>query len=128
MDNLADAAVTLGSGDPSLPYFHACKAMSNYRLGRFREAIDWAEKAVNGPTAEAQAKAKAFSVLAMANWRLGQQSAARVALAQGNASAPNFVPENRTADLGESWMAWLMARISLEEATTLIDPANSTGP
>jgi len=128
IDNLADAAVTLGSGDPSLPYFHACKAMSNYRLGRFREAIDWAEKAVNGPTAEAQAKAKAFSVLAMANWRLGQQSAARVALAQGNASAPDFVPENRTTDLGESWMAWLMARISLEEATTLIDPANSTGP
>jgi hypothetical protein len=26
----------------------ACKAMSNYRLGHFPEAIDWAEKAAKG--------------------------------------------------------------------------------
>jgi tetratricopeptide (TPR) repeat protein len=124
IDNLADVAVTFGNGDASLPYFQACKAMSNYRLGRFGEAVDWADKAVNCPTAEALAKAKAFAVLAMANWQLGKQSAARSALAQGTASAPNFAPENDTADLGESWVAWLIARISLNEATKLMP----TGP
>jgi serine/threonine protein kinase len=125
IDNLADTAVTLGSGEASMPYFQACKAMSNYRLGRFREATDWAEKAVNGPTAEPQAKAKAFAILAMANWQLGEQSAARSALAQGDALAPNIPAEHDAADLEESWVAWLMARISLDEATALM-PAAAT--
>ncbi len=44
VDKLADAAVTLGSSEASLPYFQVCKAMSNYRLGRFPEAIEWAER------------------------------------------------------------------------------------
>jgi eukaryotic-like serine/threonine-protein kinase len=126
-DNLADAAVTLGSSDASLPYFQACKAMSSYRLGRLREAADWAEKAVNGPTAEAQAKAKAFAVLAMARWRLGENDAAREALAEGNALAPKLVPQDDSVDLGESWVAWLIARISLDEAAALID-APETNP
>src|SRR5260370_883381 len=45
IDNLADTAVTLGSGDASMPYFEACKAMSNYRLEQFPEAIACGEKA-----------------------------------------------------------------------------------
>lgn len=124
IDNLADAAVTLGKGQTSLPYFQACKAMSSYRLGRFREAVDWAQKAINGPTAEAQAKAKAFAVLAMADWKLGEQSKARSALAEGDALAPELLPENNSADLGESWVAWLIARISLDEATKLMPTAS----
>jgi len=121
IDNLADTAVTLGTSDASLPYFLACKAMSNYRLGRFREAINWAEKAVKSPSAEAPAKAKAFAVLAMANWQLGRTSEARAALAEGEALAPNFLPEHDAQDLGESWVAWLVAQISLGEATGLIE-------
>jgi len=131
VDKLADVAVTLGSGEPSLPYFQACKAMSNYRLGRFSEAVEWAQKAVGAATAEAPAKGKAFAVLAMARWHLGQEGAARAALADGNAAVPEFSAEH--GDLGESWMAWLMARISLDEAATLIQsksaPENqSKGP
>lgn len=120
IDKLADAAVTLGSGDAALPYFQACKAMSNYRLGRFSEAVEWAEKAVNSATAEAPAKGKAFAVLAMARWQLRQEQAARAALADGDAASPEFSQEHE--DLGESWMAWLMARISLDEAAALIQP------
>ena len=47
MDQLADKAIALGSGDAALPYFHACKAMTSYRLGRFRAALESAEKATN---------------------------------------------------------------------------------
>jgi len=126
IDSLADSAVTLGSGDASMPYFLACKAMSDYRLGRFREAINWGEKAVNGPVAEAEAKAKAFAVLAMANWRLGVKDVARTALAKGNALAPNLLPETDGQDLGDSWVAWLMARISLDEASELMSSDLST--
>jgi tetratricopeptide (TPR) repeat protein len=120
IDQLADAAVTIGSREASLPYFQACKAMSTYRLGRFREAIEWAEKATKSPTAEHQAKAKALGVSAMANWQLGRKDAARAALAKGDASVLNLSREPDTVDLGESWVAWLMARISLDEATKLI--------
>ena len=71
VDQLADTAVSLGSREASLPYFQACKAMSDYRLGRLPEAIEWAEKAANGSMVEAQAKAYAIS--AMAHWQLGQK-------------------------------------------------------
>jgi serine/threonine protein kinase/tetratricopeptide (TPR) repeat protein len=123
IDNLANTAVTLGSGDASLPYFQACKAMSNYRLGRFREAIDWAERTVKSPAAEAQAKAKAFAVLAMGQWRLGQKESARSMLAKGETLAPGIVRESDAVDVGESWVAWLFARISLDEAAALTHPA-----
>jgi len=99
--------------------------MSNYRLGRFSEAVEWAEKAVNSSTAEAPAKGKAFAVLAMAHWQLGQKQAARAALADGDAASPKFSPEHE--DLGESWVAWLMARISLDEAAALIQPGPTPG-
>jgi eukaryotic-like serine/threonine-protein kinase len=125
IDKLADVAVTRGSGEAALPYFQTCKAMSNYRLGRFSEAVEWAEKTVNNPIAEAPAKGKAFAVLAMARWQLGQEQAARAALAAGNAAAPKFSPEHD--DLGESWVAWLVARISLDEAGALIQSGSTPG-
>jgi len=116
VDKLADTAVSDGSHDSALPYFQACKAMSNYRAGHYREAIDWAEKATKSSTADPQAKAKAFAVMAMANWQLGQKDAARAALANGDTLAPR----QEATDLGDPWVAWIMARISLDEATKLI--------
>ncbi len=125
IDKLADSAVTIGSGEASLPYFQACKAMSNYRLEHFREAIEWAEKAEKSPTAEPEAKAKAFAVSAMANWQLEQKDAARAALAEGDKFAPKLSPEHHPKDLGESWVAWIIARISLDEATKLIQTGSN---
>ena len=124
VDGLADAAMTSGSSEPALPYFQACKAMANYRLGHFREAVEWAEKAVKSPAVEPQAEAKAFAVAAMANWQLGQQDAARAALASGDKLAPKLPLERDNLDLGESWVAWIMARISLDEATKLTQKRN----
>jgi tetratricopeptide (TPR) repeat protein len=118
MDKLADKAVTAGSGTDDLPYFQACKAMSHYRLGNFSEAIAWGEKAANSSAGFAQAKACA--ILAMAHSQLGQRNEALAALGKGDALAPAFSPEKGADDLGESWVAWLMARISLDEATKLI--------
>jgi tetratricopeptide (TPR) repeat protein len=122
MDKLADKAVTAGSGDSALPYFQACKAMSNYRLGHFSEAIAWGEKAAKSSMDFAQAKA--YAVLAMAHWQLAQKEEARAALANGDALAPGILSEKGPEDLGESWVAWLMARISLDEATRLTQSVN----
>jgi tetratricopeptide (TPR) repeat protein len=124
MDKLADKAVTAGSTDAALPYFQGCKAMSNYRLGNFREAVAWGEKAAKCSIDFAQAKADA--VLAMAYWRLGQKDAARTALAQGGILVPNLLPDRGAVDLGDSWVAWLMARISLDEAAELLQTGLTT--
>ncbi|HTL54058.1 MAG TPA: serine/threonine-protein kinase [Candidatus Limnocylindrales bacterium] len=123
IDNLADTAVTLGSSDASLPYFQACKAMSHYRMGHFSVAIAWAERALQSPTAEPQAKAKAFAISAMAHDQLGQKEIAREMLIKGEALAPSIPPGHDAEDIGESWVAWLIARISLDEAALLIGPA-----
>ncbi len=42
------------------------------------------EKAVKTSTADAPAKAKAYAVLAMAQWQLGQKDVARAMLAKGD--------------------------------------------
>src|SRR5262249_37419818 len=118
---------TLGKDESALAYFHGCKAMASYRLGRFREAIEWAEKASNSPIAELPANAKAFAVSAMANWQLGEKDAAHAALARGETLAPNFSPERGAVDLGESWVAWTMAKVSLDEATKLLQTGATIG-
>ncbi len=124
VDKLADTAVTAGRSEADLPYFQACKAMSNYRLGHFAEAIEWGEKAAKSSLADAQAKA--YAILAMAHWQLGQKDAARDGLAKGDALAPNIQPGREAVDLGDLWVAWLMARISLDEATALIQSGSTT--
>jgi serine/threonine protein kinase/tetratricopeptide (TPR) repeat protein len=120
-DKLADMAIKAGSATDGLPYFQSCKALALYRQRRFSEAIPWAEKAAGSRAKFAQAKA--YAVLALARWQLGQQNDARAALQKGDALAPNTSFENGSGDLGESWVAWLMARISLDEATTFIQTA-----
>ena len=121
VDKLADRSVSLGSGLPdALPYFQVAKAMSAYRLGRFAEAIEWAEKTLKGPVI--YPNAHACAILAMAHWQLGQKDVARTTLAKGNTLAPGISHTNGAVDLGDSWVAWLEARISLDEAGRLIQP------
>ena len=59
-------------------------------------------------------------VLAMADWQLGQKDAARVMLFKGNSLTPKISPTDKAVDLGDSWVAWLEARISLDEAEGLM--------
>lgn len=120
VDKLADTAVTAGTNDPALAYFLGCKAMSDYRQGRFAEAIDWAGRAAGNPLGDAEAKAKACAILAMADWQIGKKDAAQAMLTRGNQLAPGNLHGNGNISPGESWVAWLIARISLDEATELI--------
>jgi hypothetical protein len=120
-DELASRAVRLGENEGATAYFHACKALSEYRLKRFAEAVVWAEKSLQ--STEALAKAKSCAVLAMAQFQLGKKDAARLALAQGNELAPTLSARGGAADLGDAWVAWLFARIALDEAAALLQPS-----
>jgi hypothetical protein len=100
------------------------KAMTAYRLGRFTESIEWAEKTLKSSII--YPKAHAYAILAMAHRELGQKDVARVMLDKGDSLTPNILRSHEAVDLGDSWMAWLLARISLDEATALIQPASKT--
>lgn len=62
----------------------------------------------------------------MAHWQLGQKDIAREMLSAGDALAPKLQPGHEPVDIGEAWVAWLFARISLDEASTLIQSGSTT--
>jgi tetratricopeptide (TPR) repeat protein len=124
---LADIAVTHGIGDPdAVPFFQVCKALSEYRRGHHAEAIEWAQKPLKIP--RVYVHGHAYAVLAMAYWRLGEKDEARAMLAKGDTLAPPIMPPSIAEDPGNAWLAWLYARISLDEATALVEsPAAAQG-
>jgi len=124
LDKLADRALVRGSGEQELPSFQLCKAMSSYRLGRFAESVEWGEKSLMSPGIAVRAKAHA--VLAMAYWQLGEKDKARAMLGKGEIIVPDKLPARDDELLGGTWVLWLSARISLNEAKDLIQPAPQT--
>jgi len=117
-DRLADIAITRGSGEPSMTHFQVCKAVAQYRQGRFAEAIEWAEKPLT--SSSVHARANACAVLAMAHWQLGQKGEARALLVKGDALAPKITFAPNAQNVGSDWLGWLFARIWLDEATALL--------
>ena len=121
IDRLATTAVTLGVADgvaQYMPFFQVCKALSEYRLGHFAEAAQWAQKSVDSPVF---ASWHACGILAMADWQLGKKDEARAMLARGEKLAPRIMPESIARNPANDWLAWLFARIQLDEATALIN-------
>lgn len=116
---LADRAVIAAKGDGyALPIFQPCKAISDYRLGHYAEAINSAE---NSPAnSQAFEEAQSCAALAMAHWQLGQKDQAHAALEKGVKFTLGVFPERENEDFGNDWVSWLIARIQLDEATALI--------
>jgi hypothetical protein len=123
VEQLAIKALTLGNKDVGIGYFQACKALSEFREGRFAQAVEWAQQARTN--SEVFASAEGCAVLAMAQWRLGLMDAARDTLSEGNKLAPE-ISSGHPVELGDLWLDWLVARILLNEATELI--ANESTP
>jgi tetratricopeptide (TPR) repeat protein len=117
VEQLAIKAVTLGNKDVGIGYFQACKALSEFREGRFAQAVEWAQQARTN--SEVFASAEGCAVLAMAQWRLGLKDAARDTLSQGNKLAPE-ISSGHPVELGDLWLDWLVARILLAEAAELV--------
>ena len=121
--HLADTAVTFGVSDSgAMPFFQVCKALSEYRLGHFSEAAQWALKSVDSSK---YASWHACAVLAMADWQLGKKDEARAILARGETLAPAIMPPHVARSPDNDWLAWLYARIQLDEATELMGAASA---
>ncbi len=123
VDQLADLAVASGKGDPSMPFFAVCKALSSYRLGNFRLAIEWADKAIARPehnNLRDFANAHANAVSSMAHWRLGQTNIAQAALATGEAIMKNRPSASLAWEIDDAWFSRLFVLASLDEARRLM--------
>jgi tetratricopeptide (TPR) repeat protein len=121
VEKWARIAVTTGPDDWAIPFFQDTFAMSQYRLGRYQDAISPAEKTLSSTNTNAQAKACA--ILAMSYWRLGQADTARSMLDRGEVMLPRFHRSLSRSDVSD-WVAWIHSRISLDEAAAIIEPAN----
>jgi Flp pilus assembly protein TadD len=108
-----------------MPFFQVCKALSEYRQGHFAEAVEWSQKSVE--SSRTGAHGQAYAVLAMAYWQLGKQDEARAMLAKGDALAPSIMPVSIAEDPANAWLAWLSARIQLDEATALVKSPAAQG-
>jgi tetratricopeptide (TPR) repeat protein len=120
VDRLATRAATNGNEG----YFQGCKALSEYRLGQFSEAVIWAEKSLKSD--QAFARARGYAVMSLAQWQLGQKEKARAMLADGDALTPSVPSAHDNVDLGDSWVGWLFTRVLLDEAGQLVQPESVT--
>ncbi len=121
--HLADIAVTLGANDVgAMPFFQVCKGLSEYRLGHFAQAAEWAQSSLDSPRKDAHPHA--YGVLALADWQLGKKEEARAMLAAGEELTPREMPARIAEDPGTGWLIWLFARIQLDEAEALIHPVS----
>jgi tetratricopeptide (TPR) repeat protein len=124
---LADVAVSRGSNATAAPYFMFCKALAEFRLGRYEEAINWASLARQGPFD--CPKASAAAVMAMSQFKLNQLDKARTALANCNKVIEEKLPKTEQ-DLGTDWRDWIIAHALQSEAKRLLEgePSAAAGP
>jgi eukaryotic-like serine/threonine-protein kinase len=122
---MAELAVTKGQNSAARSFFQICKALAEYRQGRFATAAEWAKK-VNDSNPLAGVEAGA--VLAMAQHCLNQPEPARAQLARCAADFETKLPKLERGDLGEDWRDWIIARALLSEARGLIGGNEKTIP
>jgi serine/threonine protein kinase/tetratricopeptide (TPR) repeat protein len=126
VDKLTDTALAAGEGDICMPLFKMCKGLLMLRLGNFEKAIEWTEKSLNSPFVHA--KAQGYAILAMAHWHLGHKDEARTMLAKGITLAPPTASADAIAQAENKWAARLLARIQLDEASSIIQPSTGEQP
>jgi serine/threonine protein kinase/tetratricopeptide (TPR) repeat protein len=115
---LADRAVTTGKSQVGIGYFQVCKALAEYRLGHFTNALAWAKQSVESDQKYAQAQG--WAVLAMSQAQLGDKLGAGMALARGEELAPSTFPVREAERNNGVWIGWIFARVSLGEAARLV--------
>ncbi|HKR32657.1 MAG TPA: serine/threonine-protein kinase, partial [Terriglobales bacterium] len=120
---LANVAVTHGSNSSSLPYFRLCKALAEFRLSHYGEAIKWAQLASESRLR--YPKADALAVIAMSQFNLKQADEARVTLAACNKMFEEKIPK-AGEEPGDEWRDWIVAQALLSEAKRMIEGESSS--
>jgi len=121
---LAEIAVARGKGEVPYTFYLCAKALSDYRQGNFQQAVARTVEILKDPFPYTQAESSA--VLAMAQFRMGHSEEARDALWKLETVVQEQLPTPGSRDLGFDWKDWIIAHALLDEASSLIEGANST--
>jgi serine/threonine protein kinase/tetratricopeptide (TPR) repeat protein len=111
---------------PERPWLEATHALVDYRAGRFVSAAEILVRVA--PTGEGTHRdALAFSILAMAQQRLGKVEEARAALMNGQQIIATRMPDpKRGQTFGDDWVDWLQCQILYREAEHLLRETSPT--
>jgi len=115
---------SFGSSHPFVPYFELAAGLAEYRQGQYAAAEQWTRKSLSHRWSNVNLQAPNHLVLAMTLQRQGNTNAARLHFSQGAAMVRGTWPESRPGDLGGDWFDWLIARVLLREAESVVDDAH----
>ena len=118
---LAETAVTLGKDHSWAAYFQFVKGLAEYRSGNFEKAAEWTKMALEQAGEVFTRDVQAYSVLALAQYRLNHADEARAALSKAGEIAEGKLAKRGSGDLGPDWHDWIIAQILLREARGLIE-------
>jgi len=131
---MADTGVRFYKGEIRLLAYQSCKALAEYRQGRFASAAEWALKTLSQPEygwgwelRNDIRRVGANMVLAMSNYQLHQPDQARAALARGLEIADKKLPKLESGDLGLHWPDWIFTQVLMREAKALIEGDSKAG-
>jgi eukaryotic-like serine/threonine-protein kinase len=117
---LADTAVATGQHHRLFSYFQLAKALSEYRQGDFRAAVQWTGQLLRQTGISPSLEAQAYMVQAMAQFETGQASQARANLRTALELAERKPSKAGSTDLGNDWIEWASGHALLNQAKELI--------
>jgi tetratricopeptide (TPR) repeat protein len=99
--------------------FKFVKGLAEYRQQHLAAAASWLGK-IDLPEGQSWRAVQVDMVLAMTQWRLGQEENARATLAQGLHLAESDQPKIKVRDLGPAWIDRVIAQALMHEAQQVI--------
>ena len=123
VEGLAELAVRGNEKHELYRWFTLAKGLTEYRAGHDAEAVKWLQLRFLPRAGGQHWDASAFSILAMANHRLGKAPDARVALHEAQAIVSSDMPDgsNDRPFKDGNWRDWLPCRILFREAEKLLE-------
>lgn len=125
---LADFAVADGGGSRWFYWILSTQALSEYRQGRYDNAIQVASACLADPHCAEACRPLTNPVLAMAHYRAGHTAEARATLETAEKDLRKGWFDDERKDLGGNWHDWLFGHILLREARGLIEGTAPAAP
>ena len=120
--SIANIQPATGTGDWMTPWGSVSLALMEYRRGHSSEAIDWCKRCLAFGNDNPARVATIRAILAMCQYQLGHLDDARSELAQSREIIENkFKTGLDQGDGNGYWFDWLLGKILLHEASSLIE-------